>query len=98
MLPSSSSSSLERHSHTNFPESGRATPADQPYVGHAESLVLPEGPVSGQTAELLQEFVHPRHRDSQATENTLTGEEWSEENEVADMKKLPWWKRPSPYW
>ncbi|KAF5358151.1 hypothetical protein D9756_001317 [Leucocoprinus leucothites] len=77
--------------------SGRGALADQAYTGQAEELILPEG-FSEQTAELLEEFVHPHQHDARATEDTLTGEEWSDEDEREKMRNLPWWKRPTPWW
>ena len=57
-----------------------------------ETLVLPEGPVGEDVAELLHEFVHPHHR----TDETLIGDVVQEE--IGENAKLPWWKRPSPWW
>ncbi|PPQ91426.1 hypothetical protein CVT25_014314 [Psilocybe cyanescens] len=69
-----------------------------PYVPQPESLILPDGAVGEETAELLEEFVHPHH----SPEETLIGSENPAEDESDDEpgKKLrkPWWKRPSPWW
>lgn len=73
------------------------TPTGPPYIGQPEELIVPDGPVSGQAAELLHEFVHPHHP-AQATETTLVGEEGSEEEDLKRWASLPWWKRPSPWW
>lgn len=71
------------------------------YAASPENFVLPEGQVSEETVEGLQELIHPHHE----TEETLLGEEEEEEEENMDhrklleeRKKLPWYKRPSPWW
>ncbi|KDR73680.1 hypothetical protein GALMADRAFT_251460 [Galerina marginata CBS 339.88] len=62
-----------------------------PYVLRAESFILPDSPLGEEATELLTEFVHPRHR--------TTEETWlEEEDDVDNRSKLPWWKRPSPWW
>ncbi|KIY72114.1 MFS general substrate transporter [Cylindrobasidium torrendii FP15055 ss-10] len=64
------------------------------------NMVLSDGTITEQTAELLHEFVHPH----QHTEDTLVAEGPYEDEDAAvdaELKaraKLPWWKRPSPYW
>ncbi|KAF9500505.1 MFS general substrate transporter [Pleurotus eryngii] len=61
-------------------------------IQQAESLILPDGPVSEETAELLDEFVHGTHtRDS-----TLT--DIGENNHRDDHHSQPWWKTPSSWW
>jgi hypothetical protein len=65
-------------------------------------LLVPEGTVGEESAELLQEFVRPYH----AAEETLVEEELGIPEEDAALiaqakehrKNLPWWKRPSGYW
>lgn len=96
-MPHPSSSSPEPDSHPRLRGSGRDILIVDQYVGRAEEPILPEGLVSEQTAELLEDIVHPHHHD-QATEDTLAEEEWSDEDERAKMKTLPWWKRPTPWW
>ncbi|KAJ7219467.1 major facilitator superfamily domain-containing protein [Mycena pura] len=56
-------------------------------VSYAQS-VLPDGAVDEETVELFGELVHP-HR---AREETLV-----DDDEEA-RRRLPWWKRPSPWW
>ncbi|KAF5330575.1 hypothetical protein D9619_005275 [Psilocybe cf. subviscida] len=64
-----------------------------PYVPmQPESLILPDGPVGEDDAELLDELVHRRRE----TQDTLVAED--EDSEQAKRRKLPWWKRPSPWW
>lgn len=58
------------------------------FTDESEELVYEE------TDELLHHFAHPER---QTTDDTLIGEVIDEEEE-AKIKKLPWWKRPSPYW
>lgn len=73
------------------PSVARNTPL--PYVpAPPESLILPDGPVGEDDAELLDELVHRRSD----TQDTLVAGE--EDDEHAQRRKLPWWKRPSPWW
>ncbi|KAJ7775088.1 major facilitator superfamily domain-containing protein [Mycena metata] len=60
-------------------------------VSYAQS-VLPDGPVDQETAELFSELVHPHHEQ----EETLVDDE--QEDLSRERQKLPWWKRPSPWW
>lgn len=58
-----------------------------------EAATVPEGPIDESTVEALHEFVHPHH----ATDATLV--EDTENDLIAeDRKRLPWYRRPSPYW
>ncbi|CAL1705198.1 unnamed protein product [Somion occarium] len=59
-----------------------------------EAVVFPEGPISESTAEALHEFVHPHHH----TDETLVEETIEEHDAEEQRKKLPWWRRPSPWW
>ncbi|RPD66384.1 MFS general substrate transporter [Lentinus tigrinus ALCF2SS1-6] len=57
--------------------------------------------ISEEDTELLQELVHPHHH--HLAEETLIEDvdEAAEEEEEFDEEwrsKLPWWKRPSPWW
>lgn len=63
------------------------------------SMVLSDGTITEQTAELLHEFVHPH----QHTEDTLVEDPEEDQDAAVDAElkaraKLPWWKRASPYW
>ncbi|KAJ7046990.1 major facilitator superfamily domain-containing protein [Mycena alexandri] len=60
-------------------------------VSYAQSA-LPDGPVDQETAELFSELVHPHHEQ----EETLVDDE--QEDPLRERQKLPWWKRPSPWW
>ncbi|PPQ99088.1 hypothetical protein CVT24_009355 [Panaeolus cyanescens] len=51
-----------------------------------ENLILPDGPVDEQATELLQEFIHPHHISPGPIKSS------------GDKEKVPWWKRPSPWW
>jgi len=74
------------------------TSTSVPYVPQPESLVIPDGPVGEEATELLNEFVHPHHHGSA---DTLAGSKTSDDDTEDDgiaSSKLPWWKRPSPWW
>lgn len=70
-----------------------------PYVPQAESLILPDGAVGEEAAELLAEFVHPNHHQDEGTIG-LEDDDGNSDDKLANKKarKLPWWKRPSPWW
>lgn len=62
-------------------------------------MVLSDGTITEQTAELLHEFVHPH----QHTEDTLVEDPEEDQDAAVDAElkaraKLPWWKHASPYW
>ncbi|KAF4615419.1 hypothetical protein D9613_002574 [Agrocybe pediades] len=73
------------------------TSTSVPYVPQPESLIIPDGPVGEEAAELLTEFVHPHQRSSA---DTLVDSDEDENSKDEQNKKsqLPWWKRPSPWW
>lgn len=96
-MPSSPSRESRSRSRSRLRTSSPSIPISQPFIGQPEELVVPDGPISGQAAELLHEFVHPHHP-AQATETTLVEEEGSEEDDLKRRTSLPWWKRPSPWW
>ncbi len=78
------------------PPASNATASSRSYLDDPESLILPDGPVSGEATELLAEFVHPHHH---APEETLVGSSDGEDDDEPDAKaRRPWWKRPSPWW
>ncbi|KIJ69039.1 hypothetical protein HYDPIDRAFT_23901 [Hydnomerulius pinastri MD-312] len=76
------------------------------YIPQPQGTLFPDGTVDEQVAEMLHEFVHPHSQE----ETTLLGaedmdtsvideeEDEGHAEEVASWKRLPWWKRPSPYW
>lgn len=66
------------------------------YLSQIESLILPDGPLGEETAELLQDFVHPHRHD---TEDTLVENSVEDtDGERAARNRLPRWKRPAPWW
>jgi hypothetical protein len=70
------------------------TASSLPYVPvQPESLILPDGPVGEDDAELLDELAHRRRE----TQDTLVGEA-EDDDDHAKRRQLPWWKRPSPWW
>jgi hypothetical protein len=85
--------SSSRHSSHARSRASRHTPSSAPYVPQPESLILPDGPVGEEAAELLAELVHHHHED------TLTPDADDDDIEDAVARRhLPWWKRPSPWW
>ncbi|KAJ8699968.1 hypothetical protein PTI98_003040 [Pleurotus ostreatus] len=60
-------------------------------IQQAESLILPDGPVSEEAVELLDEFVHGTH-----TGDSLT--DIAENDHRNDHHSQPWWKTPSSWW
>ncbi|RDB23050.1 putative membrane protein C14C4.07 [Hypsizygus marmoreus] len=70
----------------------RRSPSPGPYVPQAESLILPDGAVSEEAAELLADLVHPhreyKHIDADSDYRMLR----------ESTKHLPWWRRPSSWW
>ena len=71
-----------------------------PYVPEAREVILSNGPGGEEVSELLDQFVHP-HR--HGTGDTLVESDDNEgasddEGKVSKKVKLPWWKRPSPWW
>ena len=69
--------------------------ASVPYLPQIDSLILPHGAVDQETAELLQDFVHPINEEAAINEEA-TSEDIGDEH--AARANLPWWKRPSPFW
>jgi len=63
-----------------------------PYVPQVENLILPDGPVGEEAAGLLNEFVHS----NEDTPIDAADDEDPEEDLI--RRRLPWWKRPSPWW
>jgi len=71
-----------------------------PYVPEAREVILSNGPVGEEVSELLDEFVHPHRHGTEETLFELNGNEGASDDEgkVSKKVKLPWWKRPSPWW
>ncbi|KAI0831072.1 major facilitator superfamily domain-containing protein [Trametes gibbosa] len=74
-----------------------------------DDLMVPGGSVGEETAELLYEFIHPHHHESEQTlaadeepADVAEGDEGEEEEEEEVdplwRKRLSWWKRPSAWW
>jgi len=80
--------------------SRRTEPSSVPYVPQAESLILPDGVVGEEVAELLTEFDHPNHHQDENTIIGLEDDVGNSDDRLADneAEKVPWWKRPSPWW
>lgn len=86
--------SRSRHPSAVRPGISRVTTSS---ISVQDELLLPDGPVSEQTVQLIHDLVHPHHE----REETLvdSAEDDDEESiEIARRKRLPWWKRPSPIW
>ena len=67
-----------------------------------ESLFLPDGPVTEEGVELLEEFVHPHHHESEETEVIGVDEDLLDQaariEQIEKRNKSPWWKKPSVWW
>ena len=68
-----------------------------------ESIALPEGTVGAETTELLHEFVHPHHNPHEPLfgDNPHSDGGEDDDSDAASLEmreKLPWYRRPSPYW
>ncbi|KAJ3502515.1 hypothetical protein NLJ89_g8854 [Agrocybe chaxingu] len=61
-----------------------------------ESLILPDGPINEEESEILHGFAHPHHHE--AEEALVESNEDESDDELAQKSRLPWWKRPSPWW
>lgn len=70
------------------------------YFGQPEDVVLPEGTLGEEATELLQEFVHPHHRDTLVEEGGTAEDDEVESiaASVEERKTLPWYRRPSALW
>src|ERR1700733_14273922 len=93
--------SRNRASQSHPRNSHNPSVASVPYLPQVESLFIPDGAVSEEATEFLQEFVHPRLN----PEDTLIDEEQGPNNDDTDADgerkaraNRPWWKRPSPLW
>lgn len=94
----------DTHRRRTFPSRSATTDSHLSLISQPESLILPDGPIGVEAAELLEEFVNP-HQQSRGhgLETTLvvTDEPTGLEQEDLDLDKGPdisWWKRPSPWW
>ena len=98
MSVSRNHSRLGRASRSRPRNSHNSSLASIPYLPQVEDLILTDGAVGGEAADLLQDFVHPGHN----PEETLTDEEEDTSDDTDGERtaraNLPWWKRPSPLW
>lgn len=101
----STARSRSRASHSR-PRISRHTPS-VPYISQVENLILPDGTVGEETAELLNDLAHPGPHSplfgdsdfSTDSEPPLSEQTAAIENGgSSNAKKLPWWKTPSPWW
>ncbi|KAI0093846.1 major facilitator superfamily domain-containing protein [Irpex rosettiformis] len=94
--PSSRAPSRPRNSRNSSRASLRYLPQD------VESMAFPEGTVGAEATELLHEFVHPQHNQHEplfgAEPHADGGEDEDDAASLEIRRKLPWYKRPSPYW
>ncbi|KZP31830.1 MFS general substrate transporter [Athelia psychrophila] len=98
-MASPSDSSHHRGEFRSRPHQTRApSVASAPYIPNLEALILPEGNVGDEATALLQDLIHTHPRDDTLIGDEPTMPEGEEERERAATAKLPWWKRPSPYW
>ena len=62
--------------------------------------MLSDGAIGEEASELLQEFVHPHHHDrAEVLVEEHEGE--ADDDDTASLeqiKSLPWYKRPNPWW
>ncbi|KAI8989675.1 major facilitator superfamily domain-containing protein [Trametes punicea] len=104
----SRSSSRSRSRPGSRPRGSRHTTASSiPLLPQGpDDLMIPGAPIGEEAAELLHEFVHPHHHESEQTlaedGNPPDEVDQQEEHDFAiDHEwrlKLPWWKRPSSWW
>lgn len=69
----------------------RGSPSPGPAVPNPETLILPDGPVGEQAAELLEEFIH-------ASQHEEIDVDADYHLRRAYHKHLPWYRTPSPWW
>ncbi|KAL0946702.1 hypothetical protein HGRIS_012889 [Hohenbuehelia grisea] len=83
------------------PHGSRNTTASSiPIVQQAESLILSDGPVGEEAAELLTDFVR-HHADETLVaddEESMLEADADDGDDTDEWAGKPWWKRPSPYW
>jgi hypothetical protein len=83
------------------PGSGDTSLLTVPHVSQPENLISPDGAVDEDFAELLIDLVHHHHEGGEETligmDGRPGGESTSDDDEN-ERQKLPWWKRPSPWW
>jgi hypothetical protein len=79
-------------------------PTPDPFIPQPENLILPDGPVSERTAELLADLARD-HEDELEDVSESSGNYSGQPDADAAYhlrkeytRHLPWWKRPSPWW
>ncbi|KDR68702.1 hypothetical protein GALMADRAFT_256506 [Galerina marginata CBS 339.88] len=85
-----------RRSHSRPSTSRNATPTAVPDILQADGLTLPDGSVGKGITKPLTELVHPRHHTAQ--EASVGSSEEESDDDIDKKPRLPWWKRPSPWW
>ncbi|TFK30241.1 MFS general substrate transporter [Coprinopsis marcescibilis] len=65
-------------------------------VTQVEALALPDGPISEDAAELLEEFAGTHHHHE--LDGSYNGGDHSDDDRVDEWAGLPWWRKPSPLW
>ena len=77
------------------PTASRAhSAASQPHVSEPTDLLVQDGPVNEEAAELLEEFVGTHEHNIPGA--GPTGPQNEEVN--SEWAHLPWWRKPSPIW
>ncbi|KAF9246164.1 major facilitator superfamily domain-containing protein [Melanogaster broomeanus] len=75
------------------------------YIPQPGPTFFPDGTLDERAAEVLHDYVHPHQQEAytllgEDMDSPVTDDEEEDDHvvEVASWKRLPWWKRPSPYW